>query len=395
MQTIARTDDAPIEVPRGLTNVIAAETSLSGVRGREGFYHYRQYSATELAAARPVEDAWRLLLDGELPDAEQARRFAADVAEASLPSPALVALLPAVAATTADPQAALRSALSLAGGVTGMRPLYDLSRPERRADLMRAAAVVPSLVTALHRHRLGLPVPPQRPDLDYAGRLLFGLHGVEPSPELAALLGVYLALAIDHGFNASTFTTRVIASTGADAASCLVGGLGALFGPLHGGAPTRVLDSLDAIVAAGGTDDPDDAVVDRWLTDRIVRGERIMGFGHAVYRTADPRSELLEERLRALGGARVDVAIRVKERAEALLAELKPGRELHVNVEWFAALAMEACGIDRTLFGSVFACARAMGWAANALEQADDPKIIRPSSRYVGPPAPQPVPAAP
>lgn len=393
MQTIARTDDTPIDVPRGLTNVVAAETRLSGVRGHEGFYHYRQYSATRLAARRPVEDAWCLLLDGTLPDADGARAFAAEAAAASVVSPELAALLPAVASSSRDPRAALRSALSLAGGVAGLRPLYDLDRVERRRDLLRMAALVPTLVTTLDRHRRGLPVPEPRPALDLSSRVLLGLHGVVPAPELAALLSTYLVLAIDHGFNASTFTTRVIASTGSDAASCLVGGLGALFGPLHGGAPTRVLDTLDAI---GGRADGDalgdgvgDARIDAWLTDRIISGERIMGFGHAVYRTEDPRSVLLEERLRAIGGARIAFAIRVKERAEALLAELKPGRELHVNLEWFAAVAMEACGIDRTLFGSIFAIARAMGWAANALEQADDPKIIRPSSRYVGPPPAQ------
>jgi len=404
MQTIARTDDTPIDVPRGLANVVAAETRLSGVRGHEGFYHYRQYSATRLAASRPVEDAWCLLLDGVLPDPEGSRAFAAEVAAASIPAPQLAALLPAVAASTPDPQAALRSALSLAGGVAGLRPLYDLDRDARRRELLRIAALVPTLVTTLDRHHRGLPVPAPRPDLGVAGRLLHGLHGVEPDSALTALLSSYLALAIDHGFNASTFTTRVIASTGADAASCLVGGLGALFGPLHGGAPTRVLDTLDAIggmaadgaiggIAADGAIGGitphrtiDDARIDAWLTQRILAGDRIMGFGHAVYRTEDPRSVLLEQRVRTIGGERVAFAIRVKERAEALLAELKPGRELHVNLEWFAAVAMEACGIDRALFGCVFAVARAMGWAANALEQADDPKIIRPSSRYVGPP---------
>jgi citrate synthase len=384
MQTIARTDSTPIEVPRGLTNVIAAETRLSGVRGGEGFYHYRQYSATELAAARPVEDVWRLLLDGVLPDADEARAFAAEVAEAATPPAELASLLPAVAASTPDPQAALRSALSLAGGVLGLRPLYDLEPGERRRDVLRIAALVPSLVAGLDRHRRGRPVVPAEPDVGIPAGLLRGL-GLDADPARTRLLGTYLALAIDHGFNASTFTTRVIASTGADAASCLVGGLGALFGPLHGGAPTRVLDTLDAI--------GDPTRIDAWLIERILAGDRIMGFGHAVYRTEDPRSVLLEERVRAIGGDRVAFAIAVKERAEALLAELKPGRELHVNLEWFAAVALELCGIDRALFGSVFAVARAMGWAANVLEQADDPKIIRPSSRYVGPVPPVPVPA--
>ncbi|MCU1420466.1 MAG: citrate (Si)-synthase, partial [Microbacteriaceae bacterium] len=206
------------------------------------------------------------------------------------------------------------------------------------------------------------------------------------APEVVAALGTYLVAAIDHGFSASTFTARVIASTGADAASCLVGALGALSGPLHGGAPSRALDTLDAIGSVGN--------IDAWVSAQLTAGNRIMGFGHPVYRTEDPRSALLKEVALRFGGPRVDFAVAVEERIPALLERYKPGRALHTNLEWYAAIVMEACGLDRELFTPTFAVARTLGWTANVLEQAADPKIIRPSARYVGPPAPEPVPPA-
>jgi citrate synthase len=210
------------------------------------------------------------------------------------------------------------------------------------------------------------------------------LQGTAPKPRVVAALSAYIAAAVDHGFNASTFTARVIASTGADAASCLVGALGALSGPLHGGAPSRALDTLDAIGCPENTDD--------WIGERLTAGQRIMGFGHPVYRTEDPRSALLKEVAKSFGGPRVEFAVTVEERVPVLLEKFKPGRELHTNLEWYAAIVMELCGIDRDLFTPTFAAARILGWTANILEQSNDPKIIRPSARYVGPPPPQPIP---
>ncbi len=189
---------------------------------------------------------------------------------------------------------------------------------------------------------------------------------------------------IDHGFNASTFTARVIASTGADVAACLVGAVGALSGPLHGGAPSRALDTLDAI----GTPDR----IDPWIRERVLAGDRIMGFGHAIYRTEDPRSRMLREVAQQFGGPRVEFAVEVERQVEAILAELKPGRELHTNVEFYAGLVMELCGLPREMFTPTFAAARVVGWSANVVEQAEDPKIIRPVARYVGVEAPVAVP---
>jgi citrate synthase len=170
-------------------------------------------------------------------------------------------------------------------------------------------------------------------------------------------------------------------------ASCVIGALGALSGPLHGGAPSRALDTLDDI----GTPDR----IDAWITERVLAGDRIMGFGHPVYRTEDPRSRLLREIAQEFGGDLVDFAVTVERRVLALLEELKPGRQLHTNVEFYAGVVMSLCGLPREMFTPTFAVARVIGWTANILEQAQDTKIIRPSARYVGPPPPQSVPPHP
>ncbi|MEU6356453.1 citrate/2-methylcitrate synthase, partial [Streptomyces sp. NPDC047072] len=273
----------------------------------------------------------------------------------------------------------------LLGAAKGFRPVYDIDRDRRRADTLVAAAAVPTLLTALHRLGGGLePVEP-REDLSYAANYLYMLTGSEPEPRRARAVEQYLISTIDHGFNASTFTARVIASTGADVAACLVGAVGALSGPLHGGAPSRALDTLDAI----GTPDR----IDPWIRARVLAGDRIMGFGHAIYRTEDPRSRMLREIAGRFGGPRVEFAVEVERQVEAILAELKPGRELHTNVEFYAGVVMELCGLPREMFTPTFAAARAVGWSANILEQAADPKIIRPVARYVGVEAPVAVPA--
>ncbi|MDF3142796.1 citrate/2-methylcitrate synthase, partial [Streptomyces sp. T21Q-yed] len=284
------------------------------------------------------------------------------------------------------PLAGLRTALSLLGAAKGFRPVYDTDADQRRQDGLVAAAVVPTLLTALHRLDRGLdPVEP-REDLSYAANYLYMLTGAEPDPGRTRAIEQYLISTIDHGFNASTFTARVITSTGADVAACLVGAVGALSGPLHGGAPSRALDTLDAI----GTPDR----IDSWIRERVLAGDRIMGFGHPVYRTEDPRSRMLRELAQRFGGPRVEFAVEVERRVEAILAELKPGRELHTNVEFYAGVVMELCGLPREMFTPTFAAARVVGWSANILEQAQDSKIIRPAARYVGPGAPVKVPTA-
>ncbi|MER6236814.1 citrate synthase/methylcitrate synthase [Streptomyces clavifer] len=382
-----RTDPAPLDVPRGLAGVIVTDTALGDVRGREGFYHYRHYSAVELAQRRSFEDVWYLMFHGELPGRAAGVDFAARTAGLRhLPAEVREAL-PAIARAGADsgPLAGLRTALSLLGASAGFRPVYDIGADRRRTDALAVCAAVPTLLTALHRLGQGLePVAP-RDDLPFAANYLYMLTGAEPDVSRARAVEQYLVSTIDHGFNASTFTARVVASTGADTAACLVAAVGALSGPLHGGAPSRALDTLDAI----GTPDR----IDGWIREQVLAGGRIMGFGHPVYRTEDPRSRMLRSIAQGFGGPLVDFAVEVERQVEAILAELKPGRELHTNVEFYAGVVMELCGLPREMFTPTFCAARMVGWSANILEQAEDSKIIRPAARYVGAPPPRPVPA--
>ncbi|WP_101830272.1 citrate synthase/methylcitrate synthase [Frankia canadensis] len=383
-----RAPERGIEVPRGLAGVLAAETELSDVRGREGFYHYRQYSAIELARKRTFEDVWHLMILGELPDPDQRVAFQQRTSALRAIPDSVRSLLPALAEAGAsgNPLDEVRTALSLAGAARGVRPLYDTGREQRIEDALFASALVPTILTALHRLGRGqAPIEP-RDDLPHAANYLYMLTGEEPARAPTSAIEKYLISTVDHGFNASTFTARVIASTGADLMACVVGALGALSGPLHGGAPSRALDTLDEI----GTPDR----IDPWIRQHVLSGDRIMGFGHPVYRTEDPRSRMLKGIAQDLGGDLVDFAVQVERRVVEILAELKPGRELHTNVEFFAGVVMELCGLPRTMFTPTFASARVVGWTANILEQAEDSKIIRPSARYVGPPPPQPVPSA-
>jgi citrate synthase len=176
----------------------------------------------------------------------------------------------------------------------------------------------------------------------------------------------------------------VITSTGADLGSAIVGAIGALSGPLHGGAPSRALEMLDQI------GDPDKA--EAWVRDAVENGKRIMGFGHRVYKTEDPRSSMLKEIARRLGGEKAEFALRIEKTIVDVLAELKPGRDLYANVEFYAGVVMDRCGLPEELFTPTFTSSRMIGWCANVLEQAADNRLIRPKAKYVGPPPPQPVP---
>ncbi|MFE9816567.1 citrate synthase [Streptomyces sp. NPDC005773] len=376
-----------LDVPRGLAGVVVTDTALGDVRGREGFYHYRQYSAIELAQTRSFEDVWYLMTEGELPGPAARADFAARTAGLRRLPAEVRDALPAIAraGVATGPLAGLRTALSLLGASAGFRPVYDIDADQRRSDALTACAAVPTVLTALHRLGQGLePVEP-RDDLPHAANYLYMLTGSVPDADRVRAVEQYLISTVDHGFNASTFTGRVVASTGADVAACLVAAVGALSGPLHGGAPSRALDTLDAIAT------PDR--IDRWIRERVLAGDRIMGFGHPVYRTEDPRSRMLRSIAQGFGGPLVDFAVEVERQVEAILAELKPGRELHTNVEFYAGVVMELCGLPREMFTPTFCAARVVGWSANILEQAEDSKIIRPAARYAGPPPPQPVPA--
>ncbi len=372
-----------IEAPPGLEGVIVAETSVGDVRGPEGFYHYRQYNAVELADKRRLEDVWFLLFDGHLPSHAERAAFLREITPMRVIPDVVRPVLPAIAAASSSVMEGLRTALSLVASAEGFKPTLDIDADERRANALRLCAVTPTLIMALHRHREGLePIEP-RDDLGYGANYLWMLRGEEADPDIARAVEQYQITTIDHGFNASTFTARVIVSTGADVGASIVGGVGALSGPLHGGAPSRALDLLDAI----GT--PENARP--YLVDAVNRGERIMGFGHRVYKTDDPRSLFLRSVAERIHAPKVAFAKQVEQTVVEVLAELKPGRNLYANVEFYAGVVMD-CALPRSLFTPTFASSRIIGWGANLLEQAADNRIIRPSARYVGPPPPEPVP---
>jgi citrate synthase len=379
----------PADVPRGLKGVVVADTEVGDVRGGEGFYHYRQFSAVELAERRPLEDVWRLMIDGSLPASVAERdAFVAEVAPLRALPPSVVAVLPAIASVS-EPLDGLRTALSLAAAARGLQPVIDIDARQRRADALFLCALTPTLLCALHRLRRGLDVVEPRTDLGYAANYLWMLSGQEPTAAHARAVEQYLISTIDHGFNASTFTARVVASTGADLGACVVAAIGSLSGPLHGGAPSRALALLDEIRT------PDR--IDEVVAPMVARGDKIMGFGHAVYTTDDPRSVMLRGVARRIAtdepsAALVAFAEATEAGVVAVLDRLKPGRQLRTNVEFYAGVVMQLCGIPPEMFTPTFASSRVIGWCANVLEQAADNKIIRPSARYIGPPPPQPIP---
>ncbi len=373
------------DVPPGLEGVVVAETTIGDVRGQEGFFHYRQYSAVDLAEKRSLEDVWHLLFRGDLPDAAASASFADEVRRRRAMPPGLGTLLPALSRRGA-PLDVLRTAVSVLGAELGWRPTHEIGAEELSDQAVGLCAVVPTILAAAHRLRQGdEPIEP-RHDLGFAANYLFMLTGIEPSPSHARAIEQYMILTIDHGFNASTFTARVVTSTGADLAAAIVAAVGALSGPLHGGAPSRALAMLDAI----GTADRAEAYIRHAVED----GDRIMGFGHRVYKTDDPRSLLLRSVTERLGGPLVEFSRSVERTTVDVLAELKPGRQLYTNVEFYAGVVMHTCGIPRDMFTPTFAAGRTIGWCTHVMEQAAHNRLIRPAARYVGPPPPQPVPPA-
>lgn len=368
-----------IDVPAGLKGVAVTDTAVGDVRGAEGFYHYRQYDATELARTRTFEDVWHLLHVGALPDDAQRADFAKRAAAHRAIPPKVAAALPSIAALAAGdgPLQALRAAYELVVLDQRMAPWLDVSAEILHEQALVTSAVFPPLVAALYRLARGqAPVAP-RDDLGHVANYLYMLTGAEPDPARTKALETYLISTIDHGFNASTFTGRVVTSTGADLGSAVIAALGALSGPLHGGAPGRVLDMLDEI------GEPDRAGT--WIRAALKRGDKLMGFGHPAYRTTDPRDVLLRQVAEDLGSPRLPLAKAVQDSAIAAFRELKPGVPLPANVEFHAALVLESVGLPQELFTPTFAVSRVVGWTAHIMEQAANNKIIRPSARYTGP----------
>jgi citrate synthase len=372
----------PYEAAPGLAGVSVARTEVSDVLGRKGFYHYRGYNAVDIARRGRVEDAWHLLLRGELPTDAQRAEFARQTAALRQLPGGVGELLPAIARLSKPGSLeSLRTAVSVAAQAMGCKPWTDQSAEETAEQAASFAAIMPTLAAQLFRLASGLePVQP-RADLGYSDNYLYMITGQEPAEQSRYAVERYLMLTIDHGFNNSTFTSRVIASSGADLGAVVTGALGALSGPFHGGAPARVFDMLDAIGS------PENA--EPWLRHAISHGDKLMGFGHRIYKTIDPRSELLHEVARELHSDRTEFAEVVEKTAVELLAELKPGRELYANVEFYAGVVLEAAGLPREMFSATFACSRVIGWMANVLEQIGDNRIFRPLATYAGPDAPR------
>jgi len=364
----------------GLNDIILCHTRISHVDGHLGRYRYRDYDAIELVNSCALEEVWCLLVDGELPEVARHAEFAAELAGLSTIPPAVSGLLPALARLGERPDGIgwLQSAVLLLARSLDWRSVLELDRPALRRQVLQTMVTAPIMLAALHRLRQGRdPVPPD-PGLGHAANLLYMISG-EPPPEAhARALEQYLMVAAEHGMAASTFAGRVIFSTGADLGSAFAGALGAMGGPLHGGAPTLVLEMLDEIGSSGR--------VESWLRDRLLKDERIMGFGHRIYRAVDPRVEVLREVAAGLGSERLALTLQVEKQAAVLLDEAKPGRTLRANVELYTALVMEAVGLPRSLFSATFAMARLAGWGAHLLEQRSGNRLIRPVTAFAGGP---------
>ena len=357
----------------GLEGVVAASTRLSLVDGEAGRLILGGYAVEDLAPSATFEEVAYLLLNGRLPNPSEHIRFAQDLAARRTLPRAAVAVLEEAAAAKAPPMDALVMAA----------PLLGLGRDhDALEDAMTAIASFPTIVGAYWRLRGNAAPVPVRPDLPHAAYYLHQLFGTEASAERARGLETYLNTVCDHGLNASTFAARVIVSTQSDLISAITGAIGALKGPLHGGAPGPALD----MVFEAGTPARAEAVV----RAKLDRGERLMGFGHRIYRVRDPRADVLAEaaeRFYTSDGDRdlYDLARTVEAAALRLLHERKPDRRLDTNVEFYTALLLHGLGLPADLFTPTFAVGRVVGWSAHCLEQLRDGRLIRPQSTYIGP----------
>ncbi len=346
----------------GLEGVIAFETEIAEPDREGGALRYRGVDIEELVGHVSFGHVWGLLVDNKfnpgLPPAE--------------PYP--------IPVHSGDIRVDVQSALAMLAPAWGMRQLLDASDEEAREDLARASVMALSFVAQAARG-LGLPMVPEK-RVDEARtiteRFMIRWRG-EPDPKHVKAIDAYWVSAAEHGMNASTFTARVIASTGADVAAALSGAVGAMSGPLHGGAPARVLHMIEEVERTGDAT----AYVKRTLDS----GERLMGFGHRVYRAEDPRARVLRRTAQELNAPRYEVAAALEKAALDELHARRPDRVLATNVEFWAAIMLDFAQVPSHMFTSMFTCARTAGWAAHILEQKGTGRLIRPSARYVGPKA--------
>jgi len=344
----------------GLEGVVAFETEIAEPDREGSALRYRGVDIEELVGHVTYSHVWGLLVDNSfepgLPPAE--------------PYP--------IPVHSGDIRVDVQSALAMLAPAWGMRQLLDISDEQARDDLARASVMALSFVAQAARG-LGLPMVPQR-RVDEARtiteRFMIRWQG-EPDPRHVKAIDSYWVSAAEHGMNASTFTARVIASTGADVAAALSGAVGALSGPLHGGAPARVLSMIEEVERSGDAD--------AWVKSALDRGERLMGFGHRVYRAEDPRARVLRRTARELGAPRFEVAEALEKAALAELHARRPDRVLATNVEFWSAVVLDFAQVPLHMFTSMFTCARTAGWAAHIMEQKQTGRLIRPSARYIGP----------
>jgi citrate synthase len=361
-----------------LEGVTAAETRLSSVDGKAGELYIAGFPVEELASQARFEETVYLLWHDVLPNPEQLSAFKERLSIRRLLPRATLDLLRAAASVRTPPMDTLR----MAADTLSLGTLVDARmEDEFYGDALAMVACFPTIVAAYWRLLNGEePVAPD-PRLSHAANYLYMLTGDVPSAEHVRALETYLNTVVDHGLNASTFVARVIVSTRSDVVSAVVGAIGALKGPLHGGAPGPALDMVFEI-EEGNKAEP-------YLREKIERGERLMGFGHRVYKVRDPRADVLAtaaKRLYARDGDAVlyELALYVEKIALRLLAEYKPGRNLNTNVEFYTALLLHGLDLPTRLFTPTFAIGRVAGWTAHCFEQRAQDRLIRPQSRYIG-----------
>jgi citrate synthase len=344
----------------GLEGVVAFETEIAEPDKDGGSLRYRGIDIEELVGNYPFENVWGLLVDEDI--------------NSPLPPSDRIELQDPSGSVPAD----LQAALATLGPKWGMRKIVDIDDQEARDNLAKLSSATLTIVAQAARGKQS-PVPDSEiaKGENAAAQFLIRWRG-EADPKQVKALDTYWISAAEHGLNASTFTARIAASTGADCAAAMSSAVGTLSGPLHGGAPARVLPMIQG---AEGADD-----LEKYLKDMLARGERIMGFGHRVYRAYDPRATVLKRTAMELGSPRVEVAAALEEAALTVLRERSPDRQLETNVEYWAAVVLDYAEIPPDLTPAMFGCARVAGWSAHILEQKRTGRLIRPSARYIGPP---------
>ena len=362
------------DLNQGLEGITVAETRLSDIDGEAGELVIGGYPVDELATNATYEESVYLLFHGRLPTADELDAFRADLADRRDVGAEVHAVLERAAREEKPPMDALRMGAAVATLGT------DDGDPE--TDARRAIAVFPTVVAAYWRYRQGEDPLDPRADLGHAANYLYMLTGERPDEAAVRGLETYLSAVVDHGLNASTFTARTVVSTESDVISAATAAVGTLKGPLHGGAPGPVLEMLREVHETG---DPEG-----YVRETLDAGERLMGFGHRVYRVRDPRAAVLESAARRFYESADEdgffASVRAfEEVAVDALAERYPDRRLDTNVEFYTAALLSGVGVPKDLFTTTFAVSRVGGWMAHALEQLDDNRLVRPRSRYVGP----------